>query len=68
LGYSGSIIGGTIYGKSLPLFVRDVDLVLYPPETASLVERQLPDRKRVGLQYSIAEYSTNQIRSELWDQ
>ena len=65
---STSIIAGTIYGKSLPLFVRDVDVVLYPSTTANLVERQMPEKKRLALEYSIAEVSLNLIRSELWDQ
>lgn len=63
-----SIIAGTIYGKSLPLFVRDVDLVIYPMDTAILVERQMPEKRRLAIDYSISEVSLNLIRSELWDQ
>lgn len=63
-----TLVAGAIYGKSLPLFVRDVDIVLYPPDSATLVERQLPEKKRSKLTYSIAEISLNAIRSELWDQ
>lgn len=62
-----SIVAGSIYGKSLPLFVRDVDFVLYPPSTAQLVERQLPEKKRLPLEYTISEYSLSLIRAELWD-
>ena len=65
---TSSIIAGAIYGKSLPLFVRDVDVVLYPPDTAQLVERQMPEKKILALDYTIADVSLNMIRSELWDQ
>lgn len=68
LKFPGSIIAGSIYGKSVPLFVREVDLVLYTPESAPLVERQLPDKKRLALNYEISERSTSIIRAELWDQ
>lgn len=68
LKFSGSIIAGSIYGKSLPLFVRDVDLILYTPSCASLVERLLPERRRLKLFYHISEDSSNIIRAELWDQ
>ncbi|TNE73057.1 GntR family transcriptional regulator [bacterium] len=63
-----SIIAGAIYGKSLPLFVRDVDFVIYPPYSAQLVERQMPEKKRITLEYTIADHSLNLIRAELWDQ
>lgn len=68
LKFQGSIIAGAVYGKSLPLFVRDTDLILYTPGSSLLVERQLPEKKRIRLKYQIAEYSSNIIRSELWEQ
>jgi GntR family transcriptional regulator len=68
LKFSGSIIAGSVYGKSLPLFVRDVDLILYTPASAILVEKLLPDKRRLKLYYHIAEHSSNIIRAELWDQ
>lgn len=68
LKFSGSIIAGSVYGKSMPLFVREVDLVIYTPGSASLAEKQLPDKKRLALDYVISEHSTSIIRSELWDQ
>ncbi|MEX0679781.1 MAG: GntR family transcriptional regulator, partial [Balneolales bacterium] len=68
LKFPGSILAGAVYGKSLPLFVREVDMVLYPPSVASLVERQIPDKRRMKLRYSIDARSAEIIRSELWDQ
>jgi DNA-binding transcriptional regulator YhcF (GntR family) len=63
-----SLIAGTIYGKSLPLFARDSDVILYPIDTASLVEKLMPEKRRIGLEYQIADVSLNMIRAELWDQ
>ncbi len=68
LKFSGSFIAGAIYGKSLPLFVRTSELILYTPAGASLVEKQLPDKRRLLLQYEIAEQSADLIRQQLWDQ
>jgi len=68
LKFSGSFIAGAIYGKSLPLFVRTTELILYTPAGASLVEKQLPDKRRLLLQYEIAEQSADLIRQQLWDQ
>ena len=68
LKFSGSIIAGSVYGKSLPLFVREVDLVIYTPGSASLAEKQLPENRRLALDYLISEHSASIIRSELWDQ
>lgn len=68
LKYSGSIMAGAIYGKSLPLFVRDVDLVIYTTTAASLVEKLIPEKRRVAWKYAIAEQSLASIRAELWDQ
>lgn len=65
---TSSLIAGAIYGKSLPLFVRDVDVVLYPPDSAQLVERQMPEKKILTLEYAISELSLHLIRTELWDQ
>jgi DNA-binding transcriptional regulator YhcF (GntR family) len=63
----GPVIAGSTYGKSLPLFVRETDLIIYTPAAASLVEKQLPERKRVRLSYAISQRSCERIRSELWD-
>jgi len=68
LRYNGSFMAGSVYGKSLPLFVRDVDLILYTPSTASLVERLIPEQRRARYRYQLAEPSAKAIRSELWDQ
>ncbi len=68
LKFSGSFIAGAIYGKSLPLFVRTTDLILYTQAGASLVEKQLPDKRRLLLHYEIAEQSADLIRQQLWDQ
>lgn len=61
-------MAGAIYGKSLPLFVRDVDLVIYTTTAASLVEKLIPEKRRVAWKYAIAEQSLASIRAELWDQ
>lgn len=66
--FPGSIMAGAVYGKSLPLFVREVDLVLYPHSIASLVERQIPAKRRMKVEYVIDARSAEIIRSELWDQ
>ncbi len=68
LKFQGSIMAGSIYGKSLPLFVRESDLVLYTPDSAGLVERQLPEDRRLKLRYQLDPYSADLIRAELWDQ
>jgi len=66
--FPGSIMAGGVYGKSLPLFVREVDMVLYPQSIASLVEQQIPQKRRMKLEYTIDARSAEIIRSELWDQ
>ncbi len=68
LKYPGSIMAGAVYGKSLPLFVRDVDLVIYTTMAASLVEKLVPEKRRIAWRYAIAEPSLASIRAELWDQ
>ncbi|MDG5768112.1 GntR family transcriptional regulator [Balneolales bacterium ANBcel1] len=68
LKFPGSIMAGGVYGKSLPLFVREVDIVLYPPSVASLVERQIPEKRRMKIEYAIDSRTAEIIRSELWDQ
>lgn len=67
LKFSGSFIAGAIYGKSLPLFARSSELILYTPAGASLVEKQLPEKRRLLLQYEIAQQSADLIRQQLWD-
>jgi len=66
--YDGSFIAGATYGKSLPLFVRSTDLILYTPASAKLVEQNIPANRRIKLQYLISEKSAETIRAELWDQ
>lgn len=66
--FEGSFVAGSIYGRSLPLFVRDTDLILYTPESARLVEQKVPEKKRVRLEFRLSDRSAEMIRSELWDQ
>jgi hypothetical protein len=68
MSFEGSFVAGATYGKSLPLFVRDTDLILYTSRSANLVEDKIPDRRRIKLQYRISDQSANTIRAELWDQ
>ncbi len=65
--FSGTILAGTTDGRFLPPFVKEVDLLLYTPECAQLVERTLPERNRLLLQYQISENTSEMIRAELWD-
>lgn len=66
--FEGSFVAGATYGKSLPLFVRNTDLIVYTPASARLVEQQVPEKKRIKLEYIISEKSADSIRAELWDQ
>jgi len=66
--YEGSFVAGTTYGRSLPLFVRSADLILYTEASAKLVEAKVPEKQRLKLRYVIAEKSVEAIRAELWDQ
>lgn len=66
--FGGSFVAGATYGKSLPLFVRETDLILYTAQSARLVEEKIPDRKRIKLEYQISPKSADTIRAELWDQ
>jgi DNA-binding transcriptional regulator YhcF (GntR family) len=66
--FGGSFVAGATYGKSLPLFVRESDLILYTSQSAKLVEQKIPERKRIKLEYRISEQSAKTIRAELWDQ
>lgn len=66
--FGGSFVAGATYGKSLPLFVREADLILYTAQSAKLVEQKIPDRRRIKLDYQISEKSADTIRAELWDQ
>lgn len=68
LNFEGSFLAGSVYGKSLPLFVRESDLILYTPDSAQMVESKLPEKSRLRLQYEITPKSAETIRSELWDQ
>ena len=67
LQYQGSILAGITDGRFLPPFVKDVDLLLYTPECASLVERVVPERNRLQLNYQISPNTSEIIRAELWD-
>ncbi|MCC5926037.1 MAG: GntR family transcriptional regulator [Bacteroidetes bacterium] len=67
LQFPGSIVAGVTDGRFLPPFVKEADLVLYTPDCASLVERALPERKRLLLAYQISGNTSEIIRSELWD-
>lgn len=66
--FGGSFVAGATYGKSLPLFVREADLILYTAQSAKLVEQKIPGRRRIKLEYQISEKSADTIRAELWDQ
>ena len=66
--FEGSFVAGATYGKSLPLFVRNVDLVVYTPASARLVESKIAEKNRIKLEYIISEKSAETIRAELWDQ
>lgn len=67
LKFPGSLSAGAISSKSLPSFIRDVDLVLYTQNCAALVEPQIPERKRARLDYELSGKSAKMIRAELWD-
>lgn len=66
--FEGSFVAGATYGKSLPLFVRNTDLILYTSQSANLVEEKIPERRRIRLEYRIDSKSADTIRAELWDQ
>lgn len=66
--FEGAFVAGATYGKSLPLFVRNVDVVVYTPASARLVESKIAEKNRIKLEYIISERSADMIRSELWDQ
>lgn len=68
MNFEGAFVAGATYGKSLPLFVRNTDLIVYTPASARLVEEKVPEKKRIKLEYIISEKSAEVIRSELWDQ
>lgn len=68
INFSGSFVAGATHGKSLPLFVRDSDLVIYTSQSSRLVEEKIPERRRIRLKYQISGQSADTIRAELWDQ
>jgi hypothetical protein len=68
INFEGSFVAGATYGESLPLFVRNTDLILYTSESSRLVEDKIPERRRIRLEYEISEKSAETIRAELWDQ
>jgi DNA-binding transcriptional regulator YhcF (GntR family) len=67
LQFQGSILAGVTDGRFLPPFVKDADLLLYTPECAQLVERAVPEGRRLMLGYHISENTSQIIRAELWD-
>lgn len=67
LQFPGSILAGVTDGRFLPPFIKEVDLLLYTPDCAQLVERTIPERNRLLLQYQISENTSDMIRAELWD-
>ncbi|MEX0685294.1 MAG: GntR family transcriptional regulator [Balneolales bacterium] len=68
LKFQGSIMAGSTYGKSLPLLVREVDMVIYTYASASLIEKQVPESKRLKIEYILHNRTADLIRAELWDQ
>lgn len=68
LRFQGSFLAGSTHGKALPPFVRDVDMVLYTNAASGLVEKNVPEKKRMKISYVIDEASSDIIRAELWDQ
>ncbi len=66
--FEGAFVAGATYGKSLPLFVRNTDLIVYTPASARLVEEKISEKNRIKLEYIISEKSAEMIRAELWDQ
>jgi DNA-binding transcriptional regulator YhcF (GntR family) len=67
LQFPGAIVAGSTDGRFLPPFIKDVDLLLYTPDCATLVERYIPERNRLLIQYQISENTSEMIRAELWD-
>lgn len=68
MNFDGSFVAGAVYGKSLPLFVRNTDLIIYTPGCARIVEQKVPETNRIKLKYVLSDKSAATIRSELWDQ
>lgn len=67
LQFTGTILAGSTDGRFLPPFIKEIDLLLYTPECAALVERTIPERSRLLLQYQISDITSEMIRAELWD-
>lgn len=67
LQFEGSILAGVTDGRFLPPIVKDVDLILYTPDCATIAERSLPERNRIQLGYQISDHTSAIIRAELWD-
>ncbi len=67
LQFTGTILAGATDGRFLPPFIKEIDLLLYTPECAALVERTIPERSRLLLQYQISDITSEMIRAELWD-
>jgi len=59
--FEGAFVAGATYGKSLPLFVRNTDLIVYTPASARLVEAKIPEKNRIKLEYIISEKSADAI-------
>lgn len=65
--FEGSFVAGATYSKSLPLFVRNADLILYTSQSAGRVEERISERRRLRVDYQIDSRSADTIRAELWD-
>ncbi|RCL67911.1 MAG: GntR family transcriptional regulator [Rhodothermaeota bacterium MED-G64] len=63
----GSFVAGATYGKSLPLFVRNCDVIVHTTTAAKLVESKYPSSQRIALRYTLSEKTKEMIRSEYWD-
>lgn len=68
LQFEGPILSGATYGKSLPLLVRQAGLVLYTPGCAPMVEKGLPERRRIKLAYALSDRSVEMVRDQLWEE
>jgi GntR family transcriptional regulator len=65
--FPGSLTAGALTGRTLPSFVREVDFIFYTEACATIVESQIPERKRARLDFELSSKSATMIRSELWD-
>jgi DNA-binding transcriptional regulator YhcF (GntR family) len=66
--FDGPILSGATYGKSLPLLVRETDLTLYTPACAAMIERGLPEKRRIKLAYALSDRTVALVRDQLWEE